>query len=216
MLTGATRAHYRTLHDAAVLQAADDAAPAFIFVATGAEPRTVTRRHFRHAVSHHAALLRQKGITAGDLVIIAHTQNSESIFLFWAALLLGAIPSLFPTLTEKLDPEAYADNMATLVRLSGASAIFTTDDFASRLQAWVDCPVYGSVTEFDDHSTPYPSPQPPAPEAVAFLQHSSGTTGLQKGLALTHRAVPSPCGTAATAAFSTALLLMTCSPKCSA
>src|SRR6185503_11533337 len=29
----------------------------------------------------------------------------------------------------------------------------------------------------------------PAPDEVAFLQHSAGTTGLQKGVALSHRAV---------------------------
>jgi acyl-CoA synthetase (AMP-forming)/AMP-acid ligase II len=188
MLTSRTRDRYHTLHDAAVLQGGDDA-PVFIFVATDQEPHVVTRRDFRHAVWRYAAGLKQRGIGPGDLVILAHTQNPESIFLFWAALHLGAIPSLFPTLTEKLDPDVYAESMATLVRLSGARAIFTTDAFAGPLQAWVDCPVYGSPAAADRHALAPQAPQQTDPASIAFLQHSSGTTGLQKGVALSHRAV---------------------------
>ena len=59
------------------------------------------------------------GIAPRDLVIIAHTQNLESIFAFWGALLIGAIPSMFPTLTEKLDPDIYMANMTELVSAVG-------------------------------------------------------------------------------------------------
>lgn len=188
MLRAETRAHYTSMLDAAALdaQAAPDA-PVLTFIATDVDPITVNRSDFRAEVSERAAALHAGGIGPGDLVVIAHTQSLESIYSFWGALLLGAIPSMFPTLTEKLDPALYMDSMERLVALSGVRAIVTTDEFAPQLAPPLTCPVYGSS---DLHSGAAIPPAPPIdPHAVAFLQHSSGTTGLQKGVALSHEAV---------------------------
>jgi acyl-CoA synthetase (AMP-forming)/AMP-acid ligase II len=214
MLTPSTRPAYHSLLDAAVLTAPDATAPAIIYVETDAPPVIVSRAAFRQAVQQHAAALLERGIAPGDLVIIAHTQNLESIYLFWAALTVGAIPSMFPTLTEKLDRAIYMEGMAALVRLSAVKLVLTSDAFAPLL-AGVGCPVLGSSElvgtpfmasesgrEVPSVGTPFmasesgrevPSVGTPfmASESgreVAFLQHSSGTTGLQKGVALSHRA----------------------------
>ena len=192
MLTPETRSAYATLLDAAVLQSGDADAPAIIFVATDAEPVVVSRAAFQSRARAYAAGLMRLGVGAGDLVIIAHTQNLESIYAFWGALLMGAIPSMFPTLTEKLDPQVYMRNMNELVARSGVRLIFTSDDFAPVMAQTADCPVVGS-TELaglaKETGHQQVSPHQPQPEAIAFLQHSSGTTGLQKGVALSHRAV---------------------------
>ncbi|HEX2620266.1 MAG TPA: class I adenylate-forming enzyme family protein, partial [Phototrophicaceae bacterium] len=194
MLALSTRDQYRTLLDADTLTASDAAAPAIIYVSSTASPVTVSRRQFREQTRRYATALAQMNIRPGDLVIIAHTQNLESIYAFWGAMLLGAVPSMFPTLTEKLDPAIYMQNMSELVKFSGVRCILTTDDFAPTLAAKVPCPVYGSKTLLAslDKTKTQPIYNPnytPAPDSVAFLQHSSGTTGLQKGVALSHRAV---------------------------
>ncbi len=192
MLTPDTRDAYATLLDAAALRRQGPDAPAIIFLATGAKPIVVTRADFQARTRAYAAGLRKLGVKAGDLVIIAHLQNLESIDAFWGALLMGAIPSMFPTLTEKLDPDVYMRNMNELVRRSGVRLIFTSDAFAPVMARTADCPVIGSselaglasaagIADFRPHA--------PGPEDIAFLQHSSGTTGLQKGVALSHRAV---------------------------
>jgi acyl-CoA synthetase (AMP-forming)/AMP-acid ligase II len=186
MLTPATRAQFRTLLDARAFNAADDQ-PAIIYVATDAEPVIISRSALQTAVSGYAKALTQLGIQPGDLILIAHTQNLESIYAFWGALYVGAVPTMFPTLTDKLDPTIYQRDMAKLVSLSQVRAVLTTHTFAPALRAVVDCPVYSS----DD--LPQANGEVfhhiPQPDAIAFLQHSSGTTGLQKGVALTHTAV---------------------------
>lgn len=192
MLTRQTRPRYQTLLDAAALQAEAPDAPAVIYLQTDHPPVTLSRGDFRRRVRQAARALAAAGIGPGDLLIIAHTQNLESILLFWAAIEAGAIPSMFPTLTEKLDPDIYLRGMSELARLSGAAAVLTTDEFAPVLRPRLGCPVYGSSAI--DHTgeaaeSPTPGEQrPPDPAAVAFLQHSSGTTGLQKGVALSHAA----------------------------
>jgi len=185
-----TRNQFATLLDAVALRGDDDGRNAIIYTATDQEPIFVSRREFRQHVSGYANSLRQAGIQPRDLVVIAHTQNLESIYAFWGALQIGAIPSMFPTLTEKLDPDIYMQNMAELVRLSDVRAILTNDDFAPVLQTQAGCPVYGS-TNLPNLQSPISNLQPPIsnPDEIAFLQHSSGTTGLQKGVALSHTAV---------------------------
>ena len=188
MLTLETRGQYATLLDAATLRAADDR-PAIVYVASDRPAITVSRRAFAATTAATAGSLHELGLRPRDLVVIAHTQNLESIYAFWGALRLGAIPSMFPTLTEKLDPDVYMSSMAELARLSGVAAVLTTDEFAPVLRPRLPCPVYGS-TELHHRAAPVaPAPRPPDPAEIAFLQHSSGTTGLQKGVALSHAAV---------------------------
>jgi acyl-CoA synthetase (AMP-forming)/AMP-acid ligase II len=191
MLNRGNRQQFATLLDAAVLRDESPDAPAILYVATGQEPVTVSRAAFQERVGAAAGALAARGIRPRDLVIIAHTQNLESIVLFWAAIVTGAIPSMFPTLTEKLDPAVYRRSMAELVRLSGVAAVLTTDDFAPALRESVACRVLASGDlSSDGHTVPFRLPaERPDPQTIAFLQHSSGTTGLQKGVALSHAAV---------------------------
>ena len=231
MLNLSNHSQFNTLLDAVALRSENDERPAIIYLETDRAPITISRREFRRAVVAHAAGLQHMGIAPRDLVIIAHTQNLESIFAFWGALLCGAIPSMFPTLTEKLDPDIYMHSMAELARLSEVRAIFTTDEFEPQLAAHVPCQVFGSehlarsvavangevhparraaqpgagirrernAVKSKDARSPTAHllgsarnasvPHTLSPDEVAFLQHSSGTTGLQKGVALSHQAV---------------------------
>jgi acyl-CoA synthetase (AMP-forming)/AMP-acid ligase II len=201
MLTLSTRQQYGTLLDAVTLRDADDR-PAIIYVASNAPPIIVSRRDFAATTAAMAISLHELGLRPRDLVVVAHTQNLESIFAFWGALRLGAIPSMFPTLTEKLDPDVYMRGLAELARLSGVAAVLTTDDFAPTLRPRLLCPVYGSselkrsdpqmgqirqISENQALTALLKSAQ--SADEIAFLQHSSGTTGLQKGVALSHAAV---------------------------
>ena len=209
MLTLSTRDRYATLLDAETLRDADER-PALIYVSSDQPPVTVSRRAFAATTAATAASLHELGLRPRDLVVIAHTQSLESIFAFWGALRLGAVPSMFPTLTEKLDPLVYMRGMAELVRLSGVAAVLTTDAFAPTLRAHLPCPVFGSselkrgdpqigqtgqISEEGEWSMPSSDAVLKSAKSVqsaaqiAFLQHSSGTTGLQKGVALSHAAV---------------------------
>jgi acyl-CoA synthetase (AMP-forming)/AMP-acid ligase II len=194
MLTTQLRYRFHTLLDAITLQFGEDE-PAIVYMETDKPTITVTRRKFVQRVRETAVALHNLGIQPRDLVIIAHTQNLESIYAFWGAMLAGAIPSMFPTHTEKLDPTIYMNNLAELVSFSDVKAILTTDAFAPPLGERVGVPVYGTerlkikdqsqgVTNLESLIINHSSP-----DEIAFLQHSSGTTGLQKGVALSHQAV---------------------------
>ena len=188
MLKLSNRAQFRTLLDAVTFTHENRSAFAITYLETGVDPVHLTRDDFVRSVVEYAEKLQALGVRPRELVIIAHTQNLESILAFWACLMLDAIPSMFPTLTEKLDPDYYITTIAQVVRHAQAQAILTTDEFAPVVAQHVECLVWGPAV-IHQHTARALTHSDPAPDQTAFLQHSSGTTGLQKGVALSHRAV---------------------------
>ncbi len=191
MLSLQTRLNYRTLLNAETLYDPSPDKVALVLLSTQHAPITVSRQQFSDKIRTYAAALQGNDILPRNLVIIAQPQTLEGIYAFWGAFLAGAIPAMLPPLTEKLDPEIYMRNMAELTRISGAKAILTTEDFAPALAQQVPCKVFSNESLFSslDLAKITFYPYPPTPNEIAFLQHSSGTTGLQKGVALTHQAV---------------------------
>jgi acyl-CoA synthetase (AMP-forming)/AMP-acid ligase II len=102
-----------------------------------------------------------------------------------------------PFLTEKLLPERYRADLAALVSVTQPTAIVTYRDFETEVLAALK-PGEDSVKAVivSDQAEGVCLPDfgsfggmRRTPEDIVLLQHSSGTTGLQKGVALSHQAV---------------------------
>jgi acyl-CoA synthetase (AMP-forming)/AMP-acid ligase II len=159
----------------------------------GTETR-ITALEFHQQATRYAHALRRIDVGQEDLVVLVLKHSQVLLSAFWGALYLGAIPSIFPFLTEKLDPALYMERVKTLVAHSGAKAVITFPDFKdalSDLLADVNCRVISTdeVPEGERQIDEEVFWENPSGEKIAFLQHSSGTTGLQKGVALSHQAV---------------------------
>ncbi len=165
-----------------------------VFVHEDGSRQEVSAGTFHRDAMRYAQALRSSGVQAEDLVILVLHHSQELLSAFWGALYLGAIPSIFPFLTEKLDPVLYMERVRTLVAHSGARAAITFPEFKrdlGTLLAGVACQILstGDVVSGEVASEDAPIALRHASEKIAFLQHSSGTTGLQKGVALSHRAI---------------------------
>ncbi|NWG06919.1 MAG: AMP-binding protein [Chloroflexi bacterium] len=156
----------------------------------------VTYARLLRGANAYARLLAREGIQPGEVAILILQHGEDLVYAFWGAVLHGAIPSIMPFLTEKLSPERYRADLSALVAVTKPAAIITYPEFARDVQLSVNPDssvrkviLSGQVDEqsffdFDSHAGFHRSP-----EDIVLLQHSSGTTGLQKGVALSHQAV---------------------------
>ncbi len=144
----------------------------------------------------YANTYQQQGIQPGEVVILILQHGPDLVYAFWGAVLKGAIPSIMPYLTEKLLPERYRHDLQALISVTQPVAVVTYPEFNAEVQS--------ALVEGDSVRTVILSDSVGAPAVLDFdqlgglqrdpadivlLQHSSGTTGLQKGVALSHQAV---------------------------
>ncbi len=157
----------------------------------------LSRGQFFRAARHVANRLLQLGIGRGDLVIMVQRDSLPLATSFFGVTLLAAIPSIMPFQTEKLHPDRYQSAMAALINLTNPRALITEPEVADQVRALLpnraDVPLPEvlvlSPEELLNTSEPLALEGAFDPHSIALLQHSSGTTGLQKGVALTHRAI---------------------------
>lgn len=166
------------------------APPALIFLEPNQPARHVSRSEFGRGVRHCAAGLRSWGVSAGDVVAITGTHRLEVLYSFWGAMWLGAVPTILAPLTEKLDPTIYDDRLGKLVAHAEVKLVIAEQGAGGKLATKLGCEVVSFEALANGKTDSLNTPIPPAEEdGLAFIQHSSGTTGLQKGVALTHTAV---------------------------
>jgi acyl-CoA synthetase (AMP-forming)/AMP-acid ligase II len=101
-----------------------------------------------------------------------------------------------PFLTEKLSPERYRADLSALISVTKPSAIVTYPEFEHEVRAALRnrdsvraVIVAGECEPLDVVETGKVTRKRRGEDDIVLLQHSSGTTGLQKGVALSHRAV---------------------------
>jgi len=174
-----------------VLQRADALAdhPAMIDGPTG---RTYTYRQLAEGTKHVAGWLSMRGFGRGDVLGILLPNLPEYFLLFHGAATLGG------TVTT-INPTYGPEEVAFQLRDSGATLLVTIPMFVEVAeQAMADSGVTTLIVlgETDTHTpfselaaaTPFEGhAEVDAAEDVVVLPYSSGTTGLPKGVMLTHR-----------------------------
>ncbi len=182
---------YRTLVDA--LFSAPSDRPFVTAWIDEDEQQTVTFGEFRQRAQVQAQFLRSNGITVGDRVILIMPQGIPLMAAFAGAMLLGAVPAILAYPNFKVEPSKYRFGLAGVTANLQAKAVVIDDEFPDDLLGHVSFGEQTKLLRAAGEQAPASQMELPdagnAPESLAFIQHSAGTTGLQKGVALTHVSV---------------------------
>lgn len=158
--------------------------------------RSLTFGDLLLGAAKYSQALAETGVKPGEPVVIIMRHGQALLESFFGAVLHGAVPSIMPFLTEKLSPDRYMASLAALMQITRPSAVITYASFIEQVQR--------SLKAFDHQVTLLNAEEvsstshPPSlnylggerdAHDLLLLQHSSGTTGLQKGVALSHQAV---------------------------
>lgn len=153
---------------------------------------SITFGEYRRRALRQAGYLRSLGVTSGDTVIVIMPQGIPLMTAFAAAMLLGAVPAILAYPNFKVDPAKYRFGLSGVSTNLKARLILLDKDFPDELMQHVSVMGSTQVARFnweDSAETDPISPYEVRPDQLAFIQHSAGTTGLQKGVALSHNAV---------------------------
>lgn len=137
--------------------------------------------------NQYAHQLKKKGVRQGDKIVIMLPSNCEFIVQFFACLQLGAIPSAIypPVRLGRVDDWkttvlAQIDSISPVMILTDSLIMpfLGNDEFYSRFSLGINVlkPSHDRLEELENSD-------------MAFIQFSSGTTGLPKPVVLSHNSV---------------------------
>ncbi|NUO59473.1 MAG: AMP-binding protein [Hamadaea sp.] len=161
-------------------------APALIDGRTG---QTVSYAHLAYQVERLAAGLAEAGLHPGDVLAIFSPNTLLYPVVFHAALAAGATVTTVNALATPAD-------LASQLHDSKARFLVTVSPFLDRVSAAQsevtvfvcdEAAGYRSVRDLLASEAPAPVVELDPATAVAALPYSSGTTGVAKGVMLTHR-----------------------------
>ena len=137
----------------------------------------------------YAAAYQAADVGPGDVIFIILRHQPDLYAAFFGAMLIGAVPSMLPFPSAKQDPEIYWTNHAAVFARTGAAVLIADEDLCADLSArgFGARMALLSPTAISDVGLALPNIQDE--NAIALLQHSSGTTGLKKGVSLSYRAI---------------------------
>ncbi len=163
----------------------------FAHILVGESHEVVTRRALWDEAARFANFYIAHGVEAGEIVVIMLPQGRDLLAAFLGAMVAGATPTLMPLLSAKQDPAEFWRSHETLFARLGRGAIVTRRRDQAELRNNITS--LGQLLLAAEDALPFPATRsetlPTTSNEIAFLQHSSGTTGLKKGVVLTHGAV---------------------------
>ena len=112
---------------------------------------------------------------------------------FTGAMMLGAVPAILAYPNFKANPAKFAAGLTGVTRNLQARLVVVDDEFPDELVDHITIADDARLVRMATASLSCAEPSLPRvsfdPHGLAFIQHSAGTTGLQKGVALSHVAV---------------------------
>lgn len=162
------------------------------------ESGAITHRYSWRALfsdaSRVATWLRALGIQRGETCALLLRPAPEFYALYMGVVLAGALPSVMAYPNDRLHPQKFRDGLQGMASKSGLDWLLTDADLHARFAEFLGA---SSVRIALISDQPWSNHEPielsdadsAAADDPCLLQHSSGTTGLQKGVMLSHRAV---------------------------
>jgi acyl-CoA synthetase (AMP-forming)/AMP-acid ligase II len=168
-----------------------DDRPAYTFLADGIPQEPIGYRQLRHAALRVAAAITRRGAGPGSRVVLAYPPSPDFVIAFFGCLYAGAIAvPVYPPVPPNI--RAGVRHFESVLENSGARMILTNRRYADICAA---IPELNNLTTLADWVITTDEPEPdagawpiahPTADTPAFIQYTSGSTALPKGVVVSH------------------------------
>ncbi|MGE0418971.1 MAG: AMP-binding protein [Acetobacteraceae bacterium] len=167
----------------------------FVILRIGADRRQITFRDAWRDVAAAQAAIARAGVPPDGVALLFMPQGWEALAWYFGAIAHGCTASFMPGPSAKQDPDLYWQSHVKLMQRITPSCLITTDHYDAQIQR------NGLLTDGCRMVRVRPLDPAAAPDSTLatgleqrtgtppILQHSSGTTGLKKGVMLSHDAI---------------------------
>jgi fatty-acyl-CoA synthase len=160
---------------------------------------TLTWRDLEADCGRFSAAYRAIGLDRGDQVLIFLRHVPELYGAFFGAMLIGVTPAFMPCSSPRQDPTLYWQSHQALMRKVQPAAVVTDGTTLAEMRA-AGLSLEGAAVLLIEETRPAALEARLVDEtSIGLLQHSSGTTGLKKGVALSFAAITGQIESYATA-----------------
>jgi fatty-acyl-CoA synthase len=183
----------RAAHDTAITRIMDrfEETPNRLYARVHANGKThsISYKKLIDGAAPYAAACRERGLQSGGRVLVLFDHGPDILFAFFGAMLSGAVPSIMAPPSPRQDQNHFWRGQNQVINRIDAKLLFTT----AKLKTTLDSVLLNhSVEAITPETLPDCTEMQQADcdgEDIAFLQHSSGTTGAKKGVMISHAAL---------------------------
>jgi fatty-acyl-CoA synthase len=173
---------------------------AVVHCRAGEAPKRWTWEELIHTAKRYSVALTNNGVEKGQVCAIISRHNALLYPVYMACVFAGAVPAVLAYPNPRLHPDKFREGLEGMGQLSGLDWILTERALEGVLQPLLgggrstirglQFPFEGSdyVQGVESNGLPETAHSVCGSDPL-LLQHSSGTTGLQKPVLLSHRAV---------------------------
>jgi len=163
----------------------------------GKKPYRWTFEKLLETAKRYSILLKKSGIQSGDVCALIIRHHPDFYPLYMGISALGAIPAVLAYPNPRLHPDKFRQGIIGMSQRSGLDWILTEAELLPVLRPLVEnnestikgihLPLEHDLNSLDIHN--FVAPENIRDTDPFLLQHSSGTTGLQKPVLISHRAL---------------------------
>ena len=159
---------------------------------------TYTYRQVLDRAAQWRSAYESLGVQRGEHIVIILKHSVDVYAAFLGALLHGSVPAMFAFPSQKFSEQEYFATIGELLENANARVLVTYPSLATQFRTLAPDAVDGRMVCTADHLVDTSRralgeratvAESCSDDSVAFLQYSSGTTGIKKGVAISHRAL---------------------------